>query len=118
MLVDFACDPSQTPITRGSEFFNYLISRYHSSRNYGLYDGQKLVAVTVYQKGAEAVKARLEADADTIAELQRQIDELKALAPHFREQATDTPPQQLPLIAAEDNTTYERPPRKPSPRQP
>src|SRR6266446_1600678 len=24
MLVDFACDPSQTPITRGSEFFNYL----------------------------------------------------------------------------------------------
>lgn len=98
----------------------FHISRYHNSRYYELSDGKTLVVVAVYKKGAEAVKARLEAQAQTIADLQRQIDELKTLTPRFREQATDTPrpPQQLPLLAAENMPTYRvTSPRRPAPRR-
>jgi hypothetical protein len=49
------------------------VSRYHSSRNFALYDGEDFVAMTVYRKGAEAIRERLEADAQVIANLQRQI---------------------------------------------
>jgi hypothetical protein len=75
--------------------------------------------VTVYRKGAEAVRERLEADARTIADLQHRIAELPALAAHFREQATETPrpPQQLPPIAAEEMPGYRvLSPRRPAPR--
>jgi hypothetical protein len=73
-----------------------------------------LLTVTVYKKGAKAIKERLEADARTIEALQRQVAELTAC---FREQATQSPqpsltesfnspvwqpPQQLPLLAAKD----------------
>jgi hypothetical protein len=93
------------------------ISRYHSSRNFALYDDNGLIAVTVYKKGAETVQERLETDARTIADLQRQLAEQTA---RFREQATQSPPptlterfnvqtwrppRQLPLIA-EDLTAY------------
>ncbi len=89
------------------------IERYYNSRNFALYDGQDLLAVTVYRKGAEAIKTRLEADAQTIADQQRQIDALKALAPQFQARATPPansqpwrPPLQLPLLAAEDLADY------------
>jgi hypothetical protein len=64
------------------------ISRYHSSRHFGLFDNNGLVVVTVYKKGAEAVRQRLEAEARTIEDLQRQI---AALTESFREQATLSP---------------------------
>jgi len=94
--------------------FSYIALSH--SRNFALYDGEDLVAVTVYRKGAEAIRERLEADARTIEDLQRQIAELPTLAAHFREQAIGMPrpPQQLPLIAAEDMPVY----RVTSPPQP
>jgi hypothetical protein len=104
----------------------FPISHYHTSRNFALYDHDGLVVVTVYRKGAEAVRERLEANARTIENLQCQLAELTA---RFREQATLSPqpsliesfhartwrpPKQLPLIAAEDMATS----RLTSPRRP
>ena len=105
---------------------HFHISRYHTSRNFALYDDNGLVVVTVYRKGAEAVRNRLEADARTIEDLQSQLVDLTA---RFREHATPLPqpslienfnaqpwrpPKQLPLIAAEEMATY----RITSPRRP
>jgi len=96
------------------------IVRYHTGRSFALYDGQTLLALTVYRKGAEALKARLEEDARTIADLQSQLTERTALTPRFREQATETPyrpPEQLPLLAAEAMPAYRQPThRRPAPR--
>jgi hypothetical protein len=47
-----------------------------------LYDDHELMAVTVYCKGAEAVRERLEAQERTLAEQQRQIEMLAALVAH------------------------------------
>jgi hypothetical protein len=111
-----------TPAARAEEGGRFHISRYHTTRNFALYEGNGLVAVTVYKKGAEAVQERLESDAQTIEDLQRQVAELTA---RFREQATAIPqpsltehfniqtwrpPRQLPLIA-EDLTAYRITPR-------
>ena len=38
----------------------YTVERYRDSRFWALYDGGELVCVTVYKKGANAVKERLE----------------------------------------------------------
>src|SRR5882724_724590 len=50
---------------------HYRVARYPSSRFYALYDGEQLLAVTVYKKGAEAVRDRLQAQEARIAELTR-----------------------------------------------
>jgi len=42
----------------------YRISHYPNSRFWGVYDGDDLVAVTVYRRGAEEVRRRLQAAAD------------------------------------------------------
>lgn len=112
--------PPSAPVPEGGEAERFHIERYHSSRNFALYDGTELVVVTVYLKGAKALKTRLETDARTLADQQRQIDALQALTPRFRELATETyrPPEQLPLLAAEDIPVYRRPSsRKPAPRR-
>jgi hypothetical protein len=70
----------------------FHISRYHTSRNFALYDNDGLVVVTVYRKGAEAVRDRLEAQEKSFEDLQRQLADLTA---HFREQATPTPQPSL-----------------------
>lgn len=105
------------------------IVRYRRTRYFALYDQAKpedtLVGVMAYKKGAEAVKARLEADAKIIAALQSQLAEAQALTPRFREQAAPPdnghawrPPEQLPVLAAEEAPAY-RPPahRRPAPRR-
>jgi hypothetical protein len=108
----------------------FHISRYHTSRNYALYDGNGLVVVTVYRKGAEAVRDRLEAQEKAIEDLQHQLADLTT---RFREQATLSPqpsllesfnartwrpPKQLPLIAAEEMATYRiTAPRRPALRR-
>jgi hypothetical protein len=107
-----------TPATPAEGEGRFHISRYHSSRNFALYEHDDLVTVTVYKRGAKALKERLEADAGTIEDLQRQV---AALTARFREQATPTPPssltesfsiqtwrppEQLRLLAAEDMPTY------------
>ena len=49
------------------------------SRFYALYDGEELLAVTVYKKGAEAVRDRLQAQEARIAALtQEQRDQSEA----------------------------------------
>ncbi len=40
---------------------HYRVARYPYSRFYALYDREELLAVTVYKKGAEAVRDRLQA---------------------------------------------------------
>jgi hypothetical protein len=108
----------------------FHISRYHTSRNFALYDNDGLVVVTVYRKGAEAVRDRLEAQEKAIEDLQRQIADLTA---RFREQATLSPqpsliesfhartwrpPKQLPLLAAEEIVIYRiTAPRRPALRR-
>ena len=77
-----------TPAAPAAEGERFYLSHYHSSRNFALYDENGLVTVTVYKKGAKAVQQRLEADARTIEDLQRQV---AALPAHFRAQATPTP---------------------------
>ena len=84
--------------------------------------------MTVYRKGAEAIRERLEANAHNMEDLQGKVVELTA---RFREQATPTPqpsltehfsvqqpwrpPRQLPLIA-EDLRAYRiTSPRRPAP---
>jgi len=58
---------------------HYRVVRYPYSRFYALYDGEELLAVTVYKKGAEAVRDRLQAQEARIAELtQGQRDQSKA----------------------------------------
>ena len=73
------------PVEEGDVFIYRVITL---RRNFALYDDNGLVAVTVYKKGAEAVQERLEADARTITDLQRQMAELTS---RFREQTTPTP---------------------------
>ena len=48
---------------------HYRVARYPDSRFYALYDGDQLLAVTVYKKGAEALRDRLEAQEASIAQL-------------------------------------------------
>src|SRR5690349_1466338 len=38
----------------------YRVEHYPNSRYFALYDGEQLLAVTVYRKGAEAVRERLQ----------------------------------------------------------
>jgi hypothetical protein len=53
-----------------------------------LYDDHELMAVTVSRKGAEAVREHLEAQEQTMAEPQRQIETLMALVAYCHAQAT------------------------------
>ena len=48
---------------------HYRVARYPYSRFYALYDGDELLAVTVYKKGAEAIRDRLQAQEASIAQL-------------------------------------------------
>ena len=58
---------------------HYRVARYPYSRFYALYDGDELLAVTVYKKGAEAVRDRLQAQEARIAALtRRQRDQSEA----------------------------------------
>ena len=47
----------------------YRIERYKNTRHWALYDGEELVTVTVYKRGAESVKQRLEDLEKRLAEL-------------------------------------------------
>jgi hypothetical protein len=70
----------------------YRVDHYPHSRFWAVYDGEDLVAVTVYRKGAEAITARLEEKDRSIAALERQLA------------ARPTTPGPLPAPAAEPVT--------------
>lgn len=54
----------------------FRVEKYRQhSRNWAVYDGDTLLAVTVYKRGAETVRDRLEAQ-------ERMIDEFKAVLEH------------------------------------
>jgi hypothetical protein len=48
---------------------HYRVARYPYSRFYALYDGEELLAVTVYKTGADTVRDRLQAQEASIAQL-------------------------------------------------
>ena len=55
------------PYAPGAARFH--VERYGDTRYYALYEGDQLLAVTVYKKGAEVVRDRLQAQEARIADL-------------------------------------------------
>jgi len=63
------------------------IERYGNSRFWALYDGQDLVVVTVYKRGAREVQRRLEAQppaATDVAAVEAAVQQAQALAAQAR----------------------------------
>ena len=60
---------------------HYRVARYPYSRFYALYDGDQLLAVTVYKKGAEAVRERLQAQEARIAALTQALHSQGEVSP-------------------------------------
>jgi hypothetical protein len=58
----------------------YHVAHYGKSRNFALYEGKNLLAVTLYKKGAEAIQDELEARDKVIAEQAARIEQLIAAA--------------------------------------
>jgi hypothetical protein len=58
----------------------YQVTPYGKSRNFALYEGKNLLAVTLYKKGAETVQHELEARDTVIAEQAARIEQLMAAA--------------------------------------
>jgi hypothetical protein len=97
----------------------YRVDHYGKSRNFAAYEGQTIIAVTLYRKGAAEIIARLAEKDDRIAALESQLATMPASqvfpGPSSVEPVpapTWTPPRQLDLIAAENISTY----RNTSPR--
>jgi hypothetical protein len=97
----------------------YRVDHYGKSRNFAAYEGQTIIAVTLYRKGAAEIIARLAEKDDRIAALESQLATMPASqvfpGPSSVEPVpapTWTPPRQLDLIAAEHISIY----RNTSPR--
>ncbi len=58
----------------------YTVERYRKTRFWALYEAGELVCVTVYKKGANAVKERLE-----------RLERLDSIAPGAEQQPIETP---------------------------
>src|SRR5215468_3349021 len=91
----------------------YRVTRYGKSRNFAAYEGQTLIAVTLYRKGADEITTRLEEKDRRIAALEGQLATLSqsqlSPVPSTAEGVPApawTPPHQLPLIAKEQMPTY------------
>ena len=70
----------------------YHVAHYGKSRNFALYEGKNLLAVTLYRKGAESIQHALEARDTVIAEQAARIEQLKAAAtPPGPEHAASAP---------------------------
>ena len=91
----------------------YRVEHYGKSRNFAAYEGQTIIAVTLYRKGAAEIMARLAEKDRRIAALESQLATMSQSqvfpVPSSAEPVpapTWTPPRQLDLIAAEDMPTY------------
>jgi len=73
--------PSSTTPANSTPPGRYHVGHYGKSRNFALYEGKNLLAVTLYKKGAETVQHELEARDTVIAEQAARIEQLKAAAP-------------------------------------
>jgi hypothetical protein len=69
----------------------YHVAHYGKSRNFALYEGKNLLAVTLYKKGAETVQHALEARDTIIAEQAARIEQLMVAATPPGEQAAPAP---------------------------
>src|SRR5215470_10686545 len=58
---------------RPQEESRYRVTRYGKSRNFTAYEGQTIIAVTLYRKGADEIKARLEEKDRRILALESQL---------------------------------------------
>ena len=70
--------PSSTTPADSTPPGQYHVAHYGKSRNFALYEGKNLLAVTLYKKGAETVQHVLEARDTVIAEQAAQIEQLLA----------------------------------------
>ena len=102
----------------------YRVEHYGKSRNFAAYEGQTIIAVTLYRKGAEEITARLEDKDRRIAALESQLaavsqSQLPPPLPSSEPvpEPPWTPPRQLAFIAAEDMPAYRitSPRRRPAP---
>ena len=91
----------------------YRVDHYGKSRNFAAYEGQTIIAVTLYRKGAAEITARLEEKDRSIAALESQLATMSESqvfpVPSSAEPVpapTWTPPRQLAFIAAEDMPAY------------
>jgi hypothetical protein len=98
---------------RSHEQHRYRVDHYGKSRNFAAYEGQTIIAVTLYRKGAAEITARLDEKDRRIATLESQLAALSESqlfpVPSSAEPVpapTWTPPQQLAFIAAEDMPAY------------
>ena len=87
----------------------YRVDHYGKSRNFAAYEGQTIIAVTLYRKSAAEITARFEDKDCSIAALESQLAAVSQCrvfpALPSAEPVTAptwTPPRQLALIAAED----------------
>jgi hypothetical protein len=103
----------QPELAQPQEPHRYRVDHYGKSRNFAAYEGQTLIAVTLYRKGAAEITARLAEKDRTITALESQLATMSqsqvfpALPSAEPVTApTWTPPRQLDLIAAEDMPTY------------
>jgi hypothetical protein len=96
----------------------YQVTHYGKSRNFALYEGNNLLAVTLYKKGAETVQQALEARDTVIAEQAARIEQLIAAATppgpehtapaptRFRERARPGQEQQLGFFSREQKERF------------
>jgi hypothetical protein len=72
--------PSSATPANSTPQGRYQVTHYGKSRNFALYEGKNLLAVTLYKKGAETVQHALEARDTIIAEQAARIEQLIAAA--------------------------------------
>ena len=72
--------PSSATPANSTPPSRYHVAHYGKSRNFALYEGKNLLAVTLYKKGAEMVQHALEARDTLIAEQAARIEQLIAAA--------------------------------------
>ena len=104
---------SQPERAQPHEPHRYRVDHYGKSRNFAAYEGQTIIAVTLYRKGAAEITARLEEKDRSIAALESQLaavsqSQVSTALPSAEPvpAPTWTPPRQLALIAAEDMPAY------------
>ncbi len=64
---------SQPELAQPQEPHRYRVDHYGKSRNFAAYEGQTIIAVTLYRKGAAEIMARLEEKDRRIAALESQL---------------------------------------------
>ena len=99
--------------TQPQEQPRYRVEHYGKSRNFAAYEGQTIIAVTLYRKGAAEIATRLEEKDRRIAALESQLAAMSQTQVSPALPSADpmpappwTPPRQLALIASEDMPAY------------